>query len=174
MTEFQAALVLAQLGRADAQLQKRQASAAHLDDALAGLKVIIRLAPEPRMTRRAYHMYIFRLDESALGISRDRFIEALNAEGVPASKGWYRPLYKNGIFQNGNRGPAHGIKSPFTKHHVSYTAVHCPVCEQVCRDVVWIPQNVLLADESHIHQLATAIQKVVSQAHTLPPTAARE
>jgi dTDP-4-amino-4,6-dideoxygalactose transaminase len=174
MTEFQAALLLAQLSRAEAQLLKRQASAACLDQALAGLKGIIRLAPEPRMTRRAYHMYIFRLDESALGISRDRFIEALNAEGVPASKGWYRPLYKNGIFQNGNRGPAHGIKSPFTKHGVSYTEVHCPVCEQVCRDVVWIPQNVLLAEESEIHQLATAIQKVVSQSHTLLPTAARE
>jgi hypothetical protein len=29
------------------------------------------------MTRRSYHMYICRVDESVLGVSRDRLIEAL-------------------------------------------------------------------------------------------------
>ena len=36
------------------------------------------------MTRRSYHIYIFRVDEKRLGMSRDQFIEALIAEGVPA------------------------------------------------------------------------------------------
>jgi hypothetical protein len=34
------------------------------------------------------------------------------------------------------------------------------VCEQVCRDAVWIPQNVLLAEEPRIRRLAEAICKV--------------
>jgi hypothetical protein len=34
----------------------------------------------------------------------------------------------------------------------------------VCRDAVWIPQNVLLADEDKISLAASAIQKVVAQA----------
>jgi dTDP-4-amino-4,6-dideoxygalactose transaminase len=102
------------------------------------------------------------VDEKRLGMSRDRFIEALSAEGVPASKGWYRPLYRNEIFQQGHRGPAHGIKAPFAGKGVDYTGVNCPVCEQVCRDVVWIPQNVLLADEKEILALAGAIEKVAA------------
>lgn len=161
MTEFQAALLLAQLGRAEEQLRRRQISAETLDDALAAYPSILRLKPEPRMTRRSYHMYLFRIDEQALGISRDRFIEALNAEGVPASKGWYRPLYRNGIFQNGHAGTRHGIKAPFAGRAIDYRQVHCPVCEQVCRDVVWLPQNVLLAPEEHIRKLAEAVSKVV-------------
>jgi hypothetical protein len=44
------------------------------------------------------------------------------------------------------------------------------VCEQVCRDAVWIPQNVLLADEPQILQLSDAIRKVVASAPAIRPT----
>jgi dTDP-4-amino-4,6-dideoxygalactose transaminase len=167
LTEFQAAILIAQLDRLESQVLKRQANARILDCALSELKGIVQLAPEPRITRRSYHMYIFRLNEGVLGVSRNRFIEALNAEGVPASKGWYRPIYRNGIFQQGHRGPAHGIKAPFVGKGVDYTTVNCPVCEQVCRDVIWLPQNVLLANKSNIHALVRAIEKVVTRASEL-------
>jgi len=162
MTEFQAAILLAQLARLEKQTLKRQANAQILDRELRELPGIQLLAPEPRMTRRSYHMYIFRLNERKLGISRDRFVEALEAEGVPASKGWYRPIYGNGVFQNAHRGPANGISAPLFGKGVNYTKVHCPVCEQVCRDAVWIPQNVLLSAPASIRSVARAIQKVVT------------
>jgi dTDP-4-amino-4,6-dideoxygalactose transaminase len=148
-------------------MSKRQASALLLDQALAGHQGIRLLAPEPRMTRRSYHMYIFRVDEPALGISRDRFLEALQAEGVPASKGWYRPLYGNGLFQQAHQGPPHGIKAALAGKGADYRQVCCPVCEQVCRDAVWIPQQVLLASESELQVLAAAIEKVVTRASDL-------
>jgi dTDP-4-amino-4,6-dideoxygalactose transaminase len=167
LTEFQAAILLAQLARLEQQIHARQAAARILDQALAGLPGIRLPPPEPRMTRRSYHMYPFRMDESALGISRDRFVEALNAEGVPATSGWYRPLYSNGVFLNANRGPAHGIRAPLADKGVDYARVHCPVCEQVCRDAVWIPHHVLLARADDVHALAGAIAKVVTQASQL-------
>jgi len=163
LTEFQAALLIAQTSRAPSQLQRRQASATLLDRGLAGLPGIRLLPPDPRVTRRSYHFYIFRVDEAELGLPRDRFLEALNAEGVPASKGWYRPLYANRVFQEAHLGPAHGIAAPLAAKGVSYTDVHCPICEQVCRDAVWIPQNVLLAEDSQIEALAVAVRKVVAQ-----------
>jgi dTDP-4-amino-4,6-dideoxygalactose transaminase len=109
-------------------------------------------------------MYIFRLNEPELGISRARFLEALQAEGVPASEGWYRPLYRNGVFANAHVGPPHGIRAPLAGMGVDYRDASCPVCEQVCSDAVWIPQNVLLADEPQILRLAEAIRKVVAGA----------
>jgi hypothetical protein len=48
-----------------------------------------------------------------------------------------------------------------------YRDVSCPVCEQVCNDAVWIPQNVLLGNESQILLLAEAIRKVVAGAAAL-------
>lgn len=167
ITEFQAAVLLAQLGRMEDHIARRERSAAALDQALADLPAIHLLKPAPEMTRRSYHMYIFRLREAELGISRSRFIEALQAEGVPASEGWYRPLYCNGVFANAHVGPPHGIRSPLAGRGVDYRNVSCPVCVQVCRDAVWIPQNVLLAEELRIRKLGDAIRKVVAGAAEL-------
>jgi dTDP-4-amino-4,6-dideoxygalactose transaminase len=162
MTEFQAAILIIQLGRLEEQTQRRAASARLLDERLGNLPGLRHLAPAPHMTRRSYHMYAFRVDEEALGISRNRFLEALRAEGVPASEGWYRPLYQNAVFQNAHLGPKHGIRAPLADKGVDYSRVSCPVCEQVCRDAVWIPQNVLLADADQIERLADAIGIVVN------------
>jgi dTDP-4-amino-4,6-dideoxygalactose transaminase len=167
MTEFQAALLLAQLARLEEHVARREQSANLLDEALADIPAIRQLAPAPRMTRRSYHMYIFRLNQTELGISRERFLEALQAEGVPASEGWYRPLYRNGVFANAHVGPPHGIRAPLAGMGVDYRGVSCPVCEQVCGDTVWIPQNVLLADEPQVLQVAEAIRKVVAGATAL-------
>jgi dTDP-4-amino-4,6-dideoxygalactose transaminase len=167
LTEFQAAVLLGQLSRLEKQTARRQANAAVLDDALRGLPGVRLLACDRRMTRRSYHMYIFRLDAERLGITRDRFLEALNAEGVPVSKGWYRPLYANGVFQNAARGPAHGISAPLLGRGVDYSSTNCPVCEQVCRDAVWIPHHVLLARASAMRAVAGAIRKVVHLADRL-------
>ena len=119
------------------------------------------------MTRRSHHLYIFRLDAAAAGISRDRFLEALIAEGVPASKGWYRPLYANGVFRNAHLGPAHGISAPLAGRGVDYSSVSCPVCEQVCADAVWLPQTVLLAPDDQLDQLTQGIAKVLRHADRL-------
>lgn len=174
MTEFQAAVLLAQLQRLPEQMARRAANAELLDRALAGVPGLRLLPPEPRLTRRSYHMYIFRVDEAALGLSRDRFLEALCAEGVPASKGWYRPLYRNGLFQNAHRGPVHGITAPLAAKGVDYTTVECPVCEQVCRDAVWIAHPALLAEPEQVRRIADAVARVVEHAaalRTSPPAA---
>ncbi len=170
VTELQAAVLLAQLARLEGQVVRRQRSAALLDEALADIPGIQLLAPAPRMTRRSYHMYIFRMDETELGVTRDRFLEALVAEGVPASAGWYRPLYRNGVFANAHIGPPHGIQAPLAGRGVDYSQVFCPVCEQVCHDAVWIPQNVLLANEPQILCLAEAIKKVAGAAALRQPS----
>ncbi len=170
MTEFQAAILLAQLARLPEQVTRRERNATLLDEALAEIPGIRQLVPAPKMTRRSYHLYIFRINESELGISRDRFIKALQAEGVPASEGWYRPLYRNGVFAKAHIGPPHGIRAPLAGMGVDFRDVSCPVCEQLCRDAVWLPQNVLLAEESQIRCLAEAIRKVFANAASLCQT----
>ncbi len=68
ITEFQAGVLLAQLARLEDHVARRQRNAALLDAALADIPAIVPLSPAPRMTRRSYHMYIFRLAEAELGI----------------------------------------------------------------------------------------------------------
>ena len=167
ITEFQAVILLAQLARLEEHIRRREKNAALLDAAFVDVPGIRLLAPAPRMTRRSYHMYVFRLHADELGISRKRFLEALQAEGVPASEGWYRPLYLNGVFANAHAGKQHGIRSPLAGMGVDYRNVHCPTCEAVCNDAVWIPQNVLLGKESEIQRLTEAVRKVAANAPAL-------
>src|SRR4051794_31162074 len=57
MTEFQGAILLAQLARLDEQIARRERSAALLDARLSELPGVRIVRPEPRMTRRSYHLY---------------------------------------------------------------------------------------------------------------------
>lgn len=168
MTEFQAAILLAQLGRLCEQIRRREQSARLLDQRLASIPGIHLIKPAPKMTRRSYHMYIFRLNLEELRVPRDRFVDALNAEGIPASRGWYRPLYSNVMFQNLREdGADNSIIAPVAGLDVDYSTVNCPVAEQVCKDAVWIPQTVLLADDKGIGSVADAVEKVVHNVQEL-------
>ncbi len=162
MTDFQGALLLSQLSRLEKQTLKRQANAALLDRELRGVPGICPLKNDPRMTRRSYHIYIFRVDTGKLGVSVSRFIEALAAEGVLAYRGYSKPIYSNGLFQNASQGGArHPIKRPFAGKGMDYSKVCCPVCEQVCQDAVWVWHNALLAEEDDILAMAATIRRVV-------------
>jgi len=156
LTEFQAAILLAQLQRLPEQLQRRHESATRIDEELQTIPGVQTLAAAPEMTRRSHHIQIFR----TAGVDRDRIIELLVAEGIPAFAGWYRPLYRNEIFQRAHEGPAHGIIAPLAAKHVDYRDVQCPVCEAVCDDAVWLPQHVLLGNEQQIESLCAGLRKV--------------
>ena len=157
LTEFQAAILSAQLQRLPDQVERRDQNARSIRDSLQGYDQVQTLADAPDMTRRSHHMYIFRTK----GIDRDAFVEALAAEGIPAIAGWYRPLYKNIVFQQAHAGPAHGIKSPLADKNVDYREVNCGVCEAVCHDAVWIQQHALLGNEEQTAALCSGLQKVL-------------
>jgi dTDP-4-amino-4,6-dideoxygalactose transaminase len=161
LTEFQAALLLAQLTRLESQTLKRHANAEIITDGIRDIPGIVTMKPEPRMTRRAYHFYAFRVDVNRFGISVDRFAEALSAEGVPAYPLYPYPLYKNPLFERSGDGPQYcPVSCPYYGKEIDYTVVSCPVCEQVCRDTVILPHALLLADESAMHSVVEAIRKV--------------
>ncbi|MBU4212959.1 MAG: DegT/DnrJ/EryC1/StrS family aminotransferase, partial [Verrucomicrobia bacterium] len=93
MTELQAAILLGQLTRLKEQTIKRQKNAVLLDKGLKNIPGIALLKNDPRVTRRSYHIYIFRfVTEEWGGVSRETFLKALQAEGVPVSSGYPIPL----------------------------------------------------------------------------------
>jgi len=146
LTGFQAALLLRQLERLPGQVATRMERAARLRE---GLKEIGGLAPTPerldeRVTSHGYHLFSMRLDEGAFNnASHSRIIEALQAEGLPITGGYPHPIYRNELFK----------QHPHIVHP-------CPEAETYCKSAVWMPQNVLLADEEWIDDALTAIRKV--------------
>lgn len=161
MTELQAAILLGQLTRLEEQTLKREENAKFLDENLGkipGIKVIPR---DPRVTRRSYYVYPFRFDENVWGIKRDKFVEALGAEGIPVSSGYPFPLYKNPLFQKKGDGPKFcPVSCPFYGKKMDYTKVSLPNAEQLCKESVWILHPVLLAEKKEMQDIMDAIEKI--------------
>ena len=166
MTEFQAAILLAQLDRFDSQMDQRQASAEILDRGLEGVRGIVKIKQYPGIDRRSYHVYPFRIDPEVLGVSRDRFVEALVAEGVPAAAGYTVPLYKFDFFRHGPVATNRGCQ-PYLAAGVDYADVCCPVCEKVCDTTVWLKHSLLLAGSEAVEKLVAAVRKVAANAGEL-------
>ena len=161
MTELQAAILSGQLERLEEQTLKREENAAYLGEQLKDMPGISLMRRDARVTRRSYHMYIFRfLSEEWPGVSRDKFLEALRAEGIPCSAG-YSPLYKNPLFQQSGEGPRYcPISCPYHGQGMDYTQVVCPNAELISREGCWIPHTVLLAEEQDMKDIACSIRKV--------------
>ncbi len=169
MTEFQGAILLAQLERLEEQNARRQANARLLDKLLGEIEGVEPLVTLPTTTSHSYHIYMFRYHAEAFGgLEKQRFIAALQAEGIGgAMAGYTAPLYANPMFTGksffGGPWPVdaweHGRQIDY-----SAFAARCPVSERACAsEAAWIPQTMLLADEEAMHDIGEAIRKI--QAH---------
>jgi dTDP-4-amino-4,6-dideoxygalactose transaminase len=157
MTEWQGAILLAQLSRLEEQTATRTANARYLTDQLSQIPGIITLQTDSRVTTHAYHLYAFRYDPAGFGgKTREEFLRALNAEGIPSSAG-YVPLYKEVVFQRKSSGQGAWCRAG---RPIDYAAVNCPVCEQVCEDAVWLFQSLLLGTREDMEDIVTAICRI--------------
>lgn len=159
MTEFQGALLRAQLTRLEEQTRTRDANGRYLNEKLAEIPGI---RPFPRgqgETRHSYHLYMFRYDAADFGVPRERFLEALRAEGVPCSPGYGLPLYRQPLFEQLAFGPFTGYRH--TRPDLDYTKVFCPVSERACREeAVWLTQSLLLGTEEDMNDIVKAVSKI--------------
>ncbi|MBM4039247.1 MAG: DegT/DnrJ/EryC1/StrS family aminotransferase [Planctomycetes bacterium] len=168
MTEFQAALLLAQLTRLPEQTALRARNAAILNQGLAGIEGLRTLREDPRANPRSYHLYGFRIVAEEFGLTRERFVEALRAEGVPCGPGYPHPLYRNPLFQRKGTGPAYcPVSCPYYGREMDYTSVVCPNAERACREVVWFSQTMLLAGEEDMRAIVAAVRKIRGSAARL-------
>jgi perosamine synthetase len=167
MTEFQAAILLAQMTRLDEQAKRREENAAYLD---RGLREIGGLTPArqyPGCTRNAYHLYMFRYDKDAFaGLTRARFLQALAAEGVPASSG-YKPLNQEPFLKHTFEGKAYRRIYDAKQLAALGERNRCPANDRLCQEAVWLTQTMLLGSRADMDDILTAVRKVKANAAAL-------
>lgn len=159
MTELQGALLLAQMDRLDEQTARRNDSGDYLTSRLQAIDGIEPTVRGPEVTRHAYHLYIFRYKSGAFGgVPKKRFIEALQAEGIPASPGYSIPLYQQPVFTQKNFGSYQHAAAP---RDIDYANLHLPETERACfEEAVWFTQNVLLGSREDMDDIVRAIAKI--------------
>ena len=148
ITEFQAAILLAQLEKAPKLMEKREEGAQILDKLLSELDGITPLKKDKRITRHAYHLYIFKYDRREFAdLPKEKFVEALKAEGIPCNSG-YKPLYDY----------------PFLP-----PCKPLPNVEKASREeAIWIPQYVLLSEKEDLEDVQKAVEKLKKHAGKIP------
>jgi dTDP-4-amino-4,6-dideoxygalactose transaminase len=164
MTEFQAALLLAQLDRLREQTERRWKNARLLAVKLEGIPGIRPLEWDRRITRPAIYHYIIRYDPTGFsGVHRDVFLLALRAEGIAAEGAFYEPLYRAPLWHfRSNEFAA------FASSDGGYGKAHCPVAEKAAYDEsIWLHHSLLLGRSEDVDDIAQAIQKIQTQADEL-------
>ncbi len=128
MTDFQAALLVSQMGKLDSFKKRRQEIVKKYDEAFSKVPGIIvqKEIPESDTCR---HLYIIRLDLERLSCTRREFFDAMSAENVQCQI-HYVPVYW----------------FPFYKR-LGFEKGLCPVTEEVYKGILSIPLYPMLTDQ---------------------------
>ncbi|RLB81968.1 MAG: DegT/DnrJ/EryC1/StrS family aminotransferase [Deltaproteobacteria bacterium] len=125
MTEVDAAIGIEQFKKLDYFNKERNKLASYLTKKL---KEIEGLLP-PKVSQENYHVYyVYAIlyDKRKIGISRDLFVNALNAEGIPFGAGYVKPLYYSPLYHE---------NKPFIyryyKGNAKYSPGLCPIAEKL-------------------------------------------
>ncbi len=156
----QAMLLLQQFEKLQEETAIRRETADYLTANLSKIPGItpVRL---PENSRAVWHLYAFRYDAAQFNrLSRDRFMEALSAEGVPCSS-VYSEQYYDGLLDEAIA--SRGFKRLWSEQRLRAYRESLGALKgnkQVCDTTVAITQNMLLASRSEIDQIIAAIQKL--------------
>jgi perosamine synthetase len=169
ITEYQAAIGLAQLKRLEKQTDKRNENVQYLKSKIQDIPGIVPFKLSKNVTRISAWQFPFRYKKEAFqGLSRNEFIKALRAEGIPGSSGYVtqndKPYLKN-TFESKNYRRMYPKKMLDFAKYVENN--HCPENDLLCEEAVWFSQNMLLGSETDMDDIALAIEKVYSKAGDL-------
>lgn len=162
MAEYQAAIGLAQMKRLEEQTTIRNENAAYLRSKIKRTPGILPYKLNQKVTRAAFHLFPFRYKkEEFSGLSRDGFLKALSAEGIPCSGG-YTTLNKMPYLKHALN--TKNFKLMYSSEMLDYNKYmernQCPMNDQLCEEAVWFGQNMLLAEKSDMDDIVTAIERI--------------
>lgn len=168
MNEFTAAVLRMQMRKMPAQNEQRMTNVDYLYKQLEGFCGLRPIRLHPKATRRNHYLVILRYDPGAWGgLTREKFLAALNAEGVPAVSGYCFGNYGNPVFDDpdlyadrpaGRRVPPF---SPQLYRGPNGFRAQCPCTVRACEEqAIWLTQNLFLGGREHVEGILRALSKL--------------
>jgi dTDP-4-amino-4,6-dideoxygalactose transaminase len=162
MGEIEAAIGLEQLKKLKGFTDAKVTAADAITAGLSGLKGLRMPVVKPDCTH-VYYTYPLVFDQKAAGVSRDRVIEALRAEGVAVGAGYQNihllPMYQKKIAYGADGFP--WSSESYKGNGVSYQKGICPVAEELHDEsFIAIPICVFEYDEHEVVLTVKAFQKI--------------
>ena len=170
MQHFQAAMLLQQFDKLREDTARRRQNATRLASSLKEIPGIVP-ARLPANSQAVWHLFPFRYEADKFqGLTRDKFIRAMRAEGIPCSAG-YREQYFDGLLDEAIA--SRGFKRLFgAKRLKDYrdSFQELKGNREVCATTVGLTQNLLLAEPADIDHIGAAIRKIQAHAGELART----
>ncbi len=167
MQQFQAVMLMQQFDKLVQETARRRENADYLS---THLKPIPGIQPArlPENSRAVWHLYPFRYDaEHFSGLPRDKFLQALNAEGIPCSGG-YHEQYFDGLLDEAIA--SRGFKRLFSAERLKAYREGFQELKgnrQVCVTTVAMTQNLLLAERRDMDHIIEAVRKIQTHSSAL-------
>ena len=168
MTEWQGAVLRAQLARFPEQNRIRNDNANALNAALAEVPGLRPPTRDPRMDLQGNYCFVFHYDAAEFaGLTLHAFERALAAEGIPMGVS-YPSLSDLAMFRNGNFAPRLREQAPT----FDYQHLHLPHAEHASASTVWLQHRLLLAEREDVLDVARAATRIQAHAGAIAALAA--
>lgn len=149
-SEYVAALLEVRLALLDEQTNRRAENAAYLTERLKQIEGVTPPVVGRGVTKHGYHLYIIKVDMAAFGgRARDELVRALEAEGIPCTSGYTRPL-----------SDEEGMRYVHEHYPRLIRVEPCPNTRRICGQTVWLYQHQLLGTREDMDDIAEAFAKV--------------
>ena len=113
--------------------------------------------------KHVYYVYAFNFDEKKIGISRELFVKALNAEGIPCFGGYVKPLYLNPLYTE-----KRAYAFQHYKGNAKYEKGICPVAENLYyKELVGLVIARPPATIEDMDDIVNAIKKIIENKEEL-------
>ena len=171
LTEYQAAIGLAQMQRLEEQTNTRNNNSDYLRGRLKEIPGIIPNELYKNVTKGSYHIFPFRfISDEFKGLSRAQFVKALSAEGIPCNTGYNAGLnnspYLNDAFSSGNFRKMYPPEMLDFGKYIERN--QCPVNDRMCKEeTVGFSQNLLIGNTSDMDDIFRAIEKIKNNAELI-------
>ena len=164
MTELEAAVGIAQFKKLDKLTKHRIQLAEYLTEKLYQFKPIITTSQIKEYSKHVYFIYPMKFNAAEAGVHRDKFAEAVMAEGVPIGAGYVKPIYLEPMYQQllayGDSG--FPFRGPHMGKTISYPKGMAPVCEKMhFKELLATPICHYPLTEKDIDDFVAAVEKVL-------------
>jgi len=168
LTEFQAAILLAQLQRLEDQVRTRTKNANYLSQELRKIPGFKPITDPPGTELNGHYLYSVIYEKQELeGVKRDKVIEALRAEGIPC-QGGNLPINRSPMFKKENWEKAGmSFYSRFLERQFDVSKIKTPIADETFEKIIQFSQHLLLGDKEDIDDIVKACQKVSENASEL-------
>lgn len=167
MQQSQALILMSQMNRFMKDNDIRHDNALYLDKRLKEIPGIVPYKLADGATRAVYHLYPFRyIKEKFNNIPKEKFIDALNAEGIPCSGG-YGKQNKDGLIDEVLNSRGYKRIYPESRLRQWREQNVLPGNDQLCDQAVAFYQSILLGSKSDMDDIVNAITKIYENRDSL-------